>query len=380
MAIANKRTRILFIHPKLTYGGAEVLRLDILKNWNLENYEVSLLCIEEIGPIGERIRKMGFPVYCLSRSAKPYNIMATLSLILFLLKNRFEIVQTSLFNANFHGRIAAFISRVPFVFSEEHSEHYQYNSAKFIPYILADRLLSMVTDRIICCCDSLKLDISRVEDIPEKKFITILSAIDLGDFRPQISPVDVRKRLGIGQNDVVLGNVSSMSLRKGHVYLLHAFSLVNQKFPSSRLVLLGSEDPGLKRVLQDLARELKVDDRVIFLGRQDRCEDYYGIMDIFVLSSLYEGIPLVILEAVKMNVPVVSTDAGGVREMIVDGKTGMIVPRRDPEALAESINVLIRDKQKRLEIAKAAGAGILENFKPSRYVRQLGDLYKAVCG
>jgi glycosyltransferase involved in cell wall biosynthesis len=372
---SKTKIRILYIHPSLAFGGAEVLRRDLIKNKESQKFEISILCLEKIGELGEEIKKLGVPVYCLNESSKPYNFKATIALFFFLWKNSFDIVQTSLFNANFHGRIAAFLARVPIIFSEEHSEHYQYNSLKFLPYIWADKILSLVTERIICCCGSLREDIIKLERIRPDKFITILSAVDLDGLKVQIPKQEVLSALGVAKGDFIIGNIGSMSPRKGHEFLIHAFSLVKKKIPNTKLILVGNENQSVKERLLNLAKKLDIYSSIRFLGRQENCADYYGVMDVFVLSSLCEGIPLVILEAIKMGVPVVSTNVGGISEIIVNNETGILVPPRNAEKLSESIIELLNDGEKRSKLADNAKKECLIRVKPKRYIEELENLY-----
>jgi len=367
--------KILFVHPTLSFGGAEAQRLALLEKWNLSGYQPSILCIEKKGDIGKRIEAMGIKVYCLNQPSKPYNIKATFLIWFFLLKNRFDIVQTCLFNANFHGRIAAFLAGVRFIFSEEHSEHYQYTSFKFMPNIIADNLLSKVTDSVICCCDTLKGDIAKLEKIKHSKFTTIFSSLDFDKLKQVPENGDIRKRMCFAETDFIIGNVGSMSPRKGQEYLVQAFALIAKKAPVSRLIFIGYEYEAVRNKLEILAKKLNIRGNVHFFGKQERAVDYYSIMDVFVLSSLCEGIPLVILEAMYMGVPVVSTDVGGVREIIKHNHTGILVKPQDPEAIANAVTELFFDKQKRLGMAKAAKENSLDKFKPQRYLSELEKLY-----
>lgn len=378
MCSVIRKIKVLYIHPTLSFGGAESQRRDLLRKWKTSKYETHILCIEKIGKIGDEIKDSGIPVYCLNQSSKPYNLKATFFLWLFLLKNRFDIVQTCLFNANFHGRIAAFLAGVRIIFSEEHSEHYQYTSVKFLPNIWVDRVLSCVTNRIICCCDTLRKDIAALERIKPGKFITILSSVDLEGLKSAVPGRELRKDMKLSEEVLVIGTVGSMSPRKGHEYLLRAFHLVKKEIPHSRLVFIGHEEKSIRERLRKQAEELNVSDSVLFLGRRERSVDYYGIMDLFVLSSLCEGIPLVILEAMQMNVPVISTNVGGIPEMIRHNDTGILVSPRDQEALSEAIIKLLSNGQKRSTLAKSAKESGLLRFKPERYLDELESLYSGV--
>lgn len=376
MALNNNKIRVLYIHPQLAFGGAEVQRLALLKHWNLLGYDISLLCIEEPGEIGEQLKKLGFPVYSLKESSHPCNLKATLKLLIFLLGHRFDVVQTCLFNANFHGRIAAFLAGVPYIFSEEHSEIYLYKSSKFIPHIFMDKVLSTVTKKIICCCKTLEKDTMKLERIHPCRLTTILSSVDLGGLNATLAPNEVRKQLGLSDSDFIIGNVSSMSPRKGHEDLMRAFSLVKKKVPNSQLILIGHELKAAKKRLQELAYELNVSDSVHFLGKVEGCANYYNIMDVFALSSLSEGIPLVILEAMQMGVPVVSTRVGGIPEIITHDETGLLIPPQNPGRFSDSIIGLLLDKEKRASLARAAKEKVLYRFKPERYIKELDGLYR----
>lgn len=374
----TNKVKLLYIHPALNFGGAEVQRLALLKKWNNPRYQIHILCIERIGAVGREIEKLGIPVYCLNRSSKPYNLKATFFLWLFLSKNRFDIVQTCLFSANFHGRIAAFLAGVKIIFSEEHSEHYQYTSIKFLLNIWADRLLAHITNKIICCCDTLRKDIAALEKIDPKKFITILSSVDLEGLKPSVPGLELRRGLKLSETDLIIGNIGSMSPRKGHEDLLRAFYLVKKAIPNSRLVFVGHEERLIKKRLEELAEALKVSDSVYFLGKKERSEDYYGLMDVLALSSLCEGIPLVILEAMQLGIPVVSTNVGGIPEMIVNNETGVLVPPRDVDSLSNNIIALLSDKQKRASLSAGAKESGLQRFKPERYLTELENLYATV--
>ena len=373
-----KKVKVLYIHPALTFGGAEVQRLELLKKWKSSKYKASILCIEKMGAIGYEIKKLGIPVYCLNQSSKPYNLKATFLLWLFLIRNRFDIVQTCLFNANFHGRIAAFLAGVKFIFSEEHSEHYQYTSMKFLPNIWADKILSGVTSKIICCCDTLRKDIAALEKINPKKIVTILSSINLENIKTSVSGSELKRDLKVPEENFVIGTIGSMSPRKGHEYLLRAFHIVKKAVPNLSLIFIGHEEKFIKKNLEELAKNLNVYDSVYFLGKKERIIDYYSMMDIFVLSSLCEGIPLVILEAMQMGIPVVSTNVGGIPEMISNNETGILVPSQDPQSLSNSIIDLLLNSQKRQYLAKVASEKSLDRFKPDRYLTELESLYSAV--
>src|SRR3989304_3476580 len=231
----NHKPKILFVHPSLDYGGAEDQRLTILRHINREKYDISICSFEGVGDIGKQIEKIGFKVHCLNKPSNPYHILTTFSLFRYLLKNRYDIVQTSLFNANFHGRIAAKLAGIPHIISEEHSEHYQYNTAKFLPYIWADKILSLFTDRIICCSKNVMDSISELEGLQRDKLQAILSVVNFSKLKISTNREEMRHHMGLSNSDIVVGNIATISPRKGHDILIKAFKLIRETLPNAKL-------------------------------------------------------------------------------------------------------------------------------------------------
>lgn len=372
----NNKIKALYIYPSLTIGGAEELRFLVLKNLlRKNNYELKVCCIENIGEIGEKIKNLGIEVFCLHKSAKPHNILATFSLIAYLTKNKFDIVQTSLFNANFHGRIAAILTGVPIIISEEHSEHYQYRTLKFLPYIWADKILSIFTSKIICCSNNLMHSICRLENIPLNKFFLLLNTFNVEKLKVTRNPLELKRELGLSNGDVVITNVASLCHRKGQDLLIKAFKAISDKFPFIKLIMLGNEVSEFKQNLTGLLRDLKLSEKVLFLGEKNNIADYLNISDIFVLSSRFEGIPLAMLEAMYMQVPVVATEVGGVAEVITHDKSGILVEPNNIGALSAAIIELLNNKEKQIRIVQEAKKLVLGRFNNERYLNQLEDLY-----
>jgi len=341
-------------------------------------YDIKVLCIKKKGAVAERIEDLGYEVMCLDESAKPYALSTTFKLFMYFIKNKFDIVQTSLFDANFHGRIAAKLAGVPVIISEEHSEHYQYNSFKFKAYIYADMLLSMITDKIICCSEKMMHSVAKKENISMNKLFPIVNAIDFKKFENVKSRTLVRKAINIDNSNIVIGNIASLSPRKGQDCLIRAFGKIHRIFPSSKLVIAGREHAETKRKLVDIIQEFDLTNDVIFLGERRDIPDLLNAMDIFVLSSVYEGMPLSIAEAMHMGIPVISTDAGGVSEIISNGVNGILVSPGDPDSLSDAIADLLNNPEKSRLLAKSAKDTVASKFDPNIYVNKLNSLYEEI--
>ncbi len=372
----GKKIKILYIYPSLSIGGAEELHFLVLKNL-LEKgiYDLKVCCIEKMGEIAQRVKNLGIEIFCLNKPSRPSNISASLALIKYLKKNKFDIVQTSLFNANFHGRIAAILAKVPIILSEEHSEHYQYNSIKFLPYIWSDKILSVFTERIICCSKNLMHSLAKLENIPLSKFFLLLNAFNAEKLEVKTDAAQVRKTLGLSDEDLVITNIAALSYRKGQDLLIKAFKMVNERFPHSRLIFIGREVPCFRAGLDKLVGHLGIGDKIIFLGQKMDVADYLNITDIFVLSSRFEGIPLVLLEAMYMQVPVIAIDVGGIGEVVTHDKDGILVKQNNPESVSLAITELLNNREKRNYLGQSGKKTVIERFGAERYINQLEGLY-----
>jgi glycosyltransferase involved in cell wall biosynthesis len=177
----------------------------------------------------------------------------------------------------------------------------------------------------------------------------IHNAIHLEDFQPKTDPQSWD--ILIDEDDFVIGSIGRLTQQKGYEFLIKAIPAVLNAFPKTTLALIGEGE--LRPQLEELAKQLEVQERVIFVGKVVDVAPYLHRMDLFVLPSLWEGLPTVLLESMACGVPVIATDIPGTRELIQDKMNGWLVPPRDTEALAKSIcNILDNPKQRKHIIGK----------------------------
>jgi glycogen synthase len=206
-----------------------------------------------------------------------------------------------------------------------------------------------MADRIIAVSEWVKSDIARYH-IDEKKIIPVHNGINVSSFKPSAA-TNVRKQFGI--DGPMLLFVGRMITQKGVPYLLDAMPLVLLKHPDAKLLLVGrgSALDGLKNKVSAMGLEKSV----IFSGylTEEMLKEAYGTCDLFVLPSVWEVLPIAILEAMSSSKPVVCTSAGGNAELVKDGLNGYVVPVRSPEALAYGINALLDDPEKMKAMGRA---------------------------
>ena len=218
--------------------------------------------------------------------------------------------------------------------------------------------------------------------IPPERVCTLYYGIDADEFfSRRMNPEETRGMLGIREEDQVIGLVGRMEKSKGQDVLLDAFSRIYVDFPRAHLLFAGNPPPehaGYDVQLKQRARDLKIMDRCHFIGFQADTAPIFAALDIAVLASRREAFGLVLLEAMAMGVPVVATEAGGVPEIIRDGKNGLLVPPGDSKALAEALMRLLKSEGLREKLAVNGARMVRERFALKDHLEKLegyfGDL------
>jgi len=181
---------------------------------------------------------------------------------------------------------------------------------------------------------------------------TLYSGIDPAAPAGWMSRNGVRDELGLSEDTLVLGSVANFTVHKAHVYLIHAMARVLRVFPEARLVLVGSGP--LEGNVRRKVRDLKLDNTVIFTGSRPDAARLASGFDVFVLSSIQEGLSIALLEAMALGKPAVVTGVGGLKEVLQDGKQGFLVPPADSRALAGALITLLTDDALRTQFGEAA--------------------------
>jgi len=207
-----------------------------------------------------------------------------------------------------------------------------------------------------------------------KKAYLLHNAITL--HRPDELPdaAKMRAELGLSAGSTVVGSVGRLAEQKGYRYLLEAIPTVLASRPDIRFVLIG--DGELRASLAEMAAQLAVTDHILFAGLRLNAERYYPAMDLFVLPSIWEGLPTVVLESMARGVPVVATDIAGTRELVQDGATGWLVPPADPHRLALAILDALAHPDKRAELARRAVNEVLPNYAIEHVAAGYERLYR----
>jgi glycosyltransferase involved in cell wall biosynthesis len=218
---------------------------------------------------------------------------------------------------------------------------------------------------------------------PRERVHTILNGIDPLGWDPQLEGRGIRLEFGIPANAPLLASVSRLFAQKGQRELLRALAQVRKRLPDVWLLIAGADalevhGGSFTKDLKVLARELGVEDRVVFTGGRSDVPQIMAACDVFTLPSLEEPFGLVFLEAMAMQRPVVAVNDGGTPEVVEHGRSGLLSPPQDVEALARNIVTLLEDRELRTRMGAYGRSRVLEYFNARRMARDAGAAYEAM--
>jgi glycosyltransferase involved in cell wall biosynthesis len=242
-------------------------------------------------------------------------------------------------------------------------------------YNRLDKFLLKFPDRVVAVSKELASKLYPLE-IQERKIKIIYNAVYEKGMPEGSPPLEVRKEFNVPEGDKLLGVIGRLSPEKGQIYFLQAFSKVIEIFPQVTALIVG-EGPDEKKLKEYCALK-KLTSRVIFTGYQKDITSIYKSLDLVVLPSLSEGMPIVALEGMLFEKLVIGTKVGGMPEVIMDRKTGILVPPEDPASLARAILELLTDESKGITLTENARKFVLENFSLEQRVKSIVELYREI--
>ena len=239
---------------------------------------------------------------------------------------------------------------------------------------LCHPLLFSEVDRVIAVSkDATSSTLARHRTL-NKKLITIPNGIDTKPFSRRCSKALIREKLKLPAQKQIIGAIGRLTTQKGYCHLLQSFAQVKRTVAEAYLLVIGEGE--LLDSLQQLTRELQLDGSVQFLGVRTDILDLLLAMDVFVMSSLWEGLPIALLEAMATGVPCVATAVGGIPEVIDHGKDGLLIPAGDSGALAKAVVTLLQDSSFAQLLARNALSKVQSRYSVQRMVKDHEKLYK----
>jgi len=291
------------------------------------------ICLDEAGTLGEELRTEGFPVEVLGRR-DGLDWRCALRLANILKRERVDLIHAHQYTPFFYSMVARLLQRQPAVLFTEHGRHfpdYPRPKRKF-----ANRLLLEPRDRVVAVGQAVRQALIHNEGIPASRVAVIYNGIDTASFHAAIhDKQNVRRELGISSSDFVILMVARLDYLKDHATAVRTIQRVVAQRPQAKLVMVG-EGPE-RAAIQQLVDTHQLHNNVKFFGLRKDVARLLNAADLFLLTSISEGIPLTVIEAMLANLPVVATRVGGLSEVVIEGQTGFLAPAGDDAGLAEKV-------------------------------------------
>lgn len=253
-------------------------------------------------------------------------------------------------------------------------------ASRRVDFHLKGNSLSRWKHRQVDCFIAASEAIRRIliaDGVPEDQTVTVHEGIDV-ERVASVPTVDVHETFWLPHHAPVVGNVAALVPHKGQRYLIEAAHLVVQQVPDARFVILGEGE--LREQLERQVRDHHLEKHVLLPGFRTDVMGCLKSVDVFVLSSVTEGLGTSLLDAMACSRPIVATTAGGIPEVVADGQTGLLVPPRDHAALANAIVTLLNDPPRRARMGAAGLLRVRERFTVERMVAETAAVYARVAG
>lgn len=355
----------------LDVGGTERMLASVVKNLDRQRFDITVLCLTSGGKIADSLKDDGFRVEVLGVKGK-LDLSAIFKLKDFLRRGKFDIIQSYLFYSNVLARVCGRLAGTKVILSGERST----SEWKGGFYRLIDRFTAGYARMIIANSQAVKA--SLVEDVGIKadKIKVIVNGIDPGRFNSNVDIVDMKRQLGLSKDKMVVGTVTRLHPEKNPEVFIDAASIVKKEHDNIQFVVVG--DGRLMNALKQQVARLGLSSDVIFTGERDDVAQILKVMDIFVLTSLWEGLSVSILEAMASAVPVVATDVGGTKEVVDNGVTGVLIPRKNPTETANAISMLLSKPDKLRQMGSRGKEHVEKYFTLNDMIKKIEDLYESL--
>ncbi|WP_320041044.1 glycosyltransferase [uncultured Desulfobacter sp.] len=375
----KKKMRLALFLNTVSFGGVEKHVAEIAIGMNPKRFEVFLICPLELAPhfhLTSEDRYTIFPVKQIEGlSYRPFMDFIT------LLRNlKPDILHCHLYNATRVGAPAAVLSGVPAVIETGHLvERWRSGFKKVIPNGI-DMLISNLVDQMVAVSTPVAEYFINEKRYPVQKVSTIHNWCDLNSFSHRgVSAQNISKlknELRLPGEATILGIIGRLEEQKGHRYLFKVLPDLIRRFPNTHILVIGQGS--LECFLRKKANQDQIQNNVHFLGFREDIPELMALLDILLLPSLFEGMPLTLIEGAAMGIPSIATNVDGSSDVIQNGESGFLIPVADTGTLKSCIEKLIISPELRKTMSIAAMKFAKKHFDMRRQLQKLENLYEAV--
>jgi len=376
---------ILFLGTQITVGGAQKVLLSQAQWFHSEGHSVTAAFLyDKDGLLKQWDSEYPFPVIEFgawrSQKSQIFNLFllfrGLFRLWRLLLDETIDVIETFTPDSNILGLFVARIAGVPVRIASHHG--YIEGAYSWASKLHGWMINKGFAHRLVAVSERVRHIAMTEEGINSKKIIVILNGIVpiTIDTSRAINRRRILDNLGVNDDDYLILTVGRLTIQKGHTYLLDSIPMVLERFPNTVFVIAG--DGHLRNILKDKAIQMDIDGPARFLGTRSDIPELLFAADVFVLPSLWEGLPLALLEAMSAGLPVVATKVEGVESIIVDGENGFLIPSENVNALSTALIKILEDAKARNRFGNRNRVLIEEDYTIDRMCERYEKLFQLI--
>lgn len=367
--MTNHRYHLMQVTHDLDYGGLQQVVVNLCKFINKDVFDVSVLCLRNLGAYVPEVEALGIKVHFIPQKAFGVDYLSFLKVAEVFEREKVDIIHTHNTNPLIDGALGALLTGVKTIVHTDHAR----NFPDKLRYMFAEWCISHLVYKMVGVSDHTLANLKKYERIPMEKLTVIPNGIDERKYQISIDKDKKKKELGILHEGPIIGLGVRIAEQKGITYLLQAMPTILNRFPGLSLVIAG--DGNLTNALKQEARSLEISNNVFFIGPRLDIPELLKLFDLYVLPSLWEGLPMVLLEAMAAGCAIIATDVGGNSQAIKNGHNGILVEPRNPQQLAGAIITLIESPDLRKIFIRNAYQTFHERFSADIMTKRYEELY-----
>ena len=365
-----QKIRILHCIETISSGGVERIRRSLARYLDKDLYEQKIICTQANGIIPEEIRAEGVEIISIGRLKHTFHWSQYKKVLQIIRSYRPHIIHGAVFEGLSMATVSGFLGRVPIIIAEETSD--PKNRSHKATLLL--KLLTSVADRVIGISHSVVLYLQKTAKINPQKIIMINNGVEV----PRIVDIKeverLRQKYGVWEDEVIIGSVGRIRDKvKLYSDIIKAVALLPDR-AKIKIVIVG-EGPD-RDFLKKTAAERGLGNQLIMPGVQMDTPPFYRLMDIFCIVSDNEGFGLVAAEAMFHRLPVIASAVGGLKDIVINGETGFLVPSHSPDKIAEKLQLLIDQPELRTSMGAQGLDRAEKEYSAKVYVEKVHQLYQ----
>lgn len=366
----NEPIRLMQITHDLAIGGLQQVVVNLCRSIDRARFHVTVLCLRKLGPLAEEMERIGIKVLLLPQKDKGTDYFSFIKVAKILRQERTQLIHTHNTQPLVDGTMGA-------IFSGGKQRIIHTDHARQFPdkkrYMVAEWCMSHFVYRIVGVSNQTTENLRKYEKIPQKKLTTIENGIDGSKFAIKIDLQTKREELGLSLDGPIIGVISRIEKVKGITYILDAMPEIIKEVPELTLLIVG--DGSELENLRSRTHQLGIEQNVIFTGVRYDIPEIFQALDVYLLPSLSEGLPMSLLEAMAAGCPIIASNVGGVPDAVINYESAILVSPGNPKELAEAVLVLCHDESLRKKMSTNLKIKFRGCYNSDVMIRKYSELY-----